>query len=322
MKLVLHIGHPKCGSTSVQGLLWHNREALARQGAQLLGAGLAVPGETGDWDWPLWYLQAAGPQLAEALRARRQDFASRGVSTLILSAENLSIPEVAANLVAALPEFETQVIYYMRRQDAFLVSSWRQWGLKRGTDIYRHLLRRVAEGKPRFLETLEFYRQHVGGALHATFLDERFLDGGTLASDLFAALGVAGLAEAPVPGNPSPDRAALLLAARHPEWFASEHDDAVLQDLLQADPLPPRPLRLDRHLQRSLKLAYDPVNIAIARDYLGREDGASVLPLDSEVTGDPFALDDADIARLQALLPRLHDPRVVAAIRNLDPRGY
>lgn len=319
MKLILHVGHPKCASSTVQSLLWANRKALSAQGMHLVGAGFCLPHEKSDWDWPVWFLNDSGPSIGDKLVARKGELAAMGVETLILSAENLSDPARAAHLEACFEAFDTSVIYYIRRQDELLLSSWRQWGLKRGISVRQHILRRVAEGRPDYRATLDYYADRVGRErVHTTFLDPTFLTGGTVEADIWAAIGAEGTPVLPVArSNVSPDRAILLFLSGQRQLFSSPHDDTPIDALARAHGQAPRRLIIDRHTQISLKMIYDRVNIALARDFMDRDDGANVIAADSPVEGDPFALTQDDLRRIADALPRVENPDLRAALAEI-----
>ncbi len=260
--------------------------------------------------------------VGERLVARKAEFDAMGVKTLILSAENLSDPKRAAHLEACFDAFETSVIYYIRRQDELLLSSWRQWGLKRGISVRQHILRRVAEGRPDYRATLEYYVKQAGRErVHAAFLDPAFLVGGTVETDVWAAIAAKGkLMLTQTRSNVSPDRAILLFLSGQRHLFSSPHDDAPIDALVRADLLSPRRLTLDRHTQLSLKMIYDPINVGLARDFMGRDDGANVISADSTVEGDPFALTVEDLRRIAESLPRVEDPGYRAAFADILQR--
>jgi len=322
MKLILHVGHPKCASSTVQSLLWANRQDLADQGMQLVGAGFRLPHEATDWDWPVWFLNESGPRVGEELVARKDELAAIGIETLIVSAENLSDPARAAHLEACFGAFDTSVVYYIRRQDELLLSSWRQWGLKRGISVRQHILRRVAESRPDYRATLRYYADRVGRErVHTAFLDPAFLAGGTVEADVWAAIGAKGTPTLPAArSNVSPDRAILLFLSGQSQLFSSMHDEGPVDALMRADKQPPRRLLLDRHTQISLKMIYDPVNVALARDFMGRDDGATVITADSAAEGDPFALTSDDLHRIADALPRVEDPDLRVALADILKR--
>ena len=318
MRLILHVGHPKCASTTIQSLLWNNRLDLTRQGIHLLGAEMVLPQETEDWNWALWDINndiTAGDRLV----ARLPEFRRLGVETLLLSAENLAQPAVLKNIGAAFSYLDVRVLYYIRRQDHFLVSSWRQWAMKRGTSLSQHLLRRVAEGNPNYLSVARNLAQQFGrNAVRVSVLDSDFLQGGSIETDVWDALEIKERHRLdPDRGNPSPDRASLLFLSGHPELFLSEHDDQAVQELLEADVEVPRKLDLDRHIQRSLKMVYDEVNKALVQEFIGRSDGENILKLDGPEDAMSLVLDQTDIIRLRSMAARVNMPSLKRALESL-----
>jgi hypothetical protein len=311
-KLIIHAGHPKCGSTAVRSLLRHNGPMLAREGYYLLGDHFKIDPEGSAVDWPLWYIEQAAEQpaglLAEQLRRAVEAHRGYDIKALILSAENLSEPAKAALFDPAFGDFETHLIYYMRRQDHFLVASWRQWALKRGTPFEHHVARRLAERKPSFEQTLAFWESRIGRhRIHARFLDPRFLEGGELATDLFSALGCGPPAMPAAPEiNASPDRAVLLYLQKNHQLFESVHDDRPIQLLSSLDLGPIVKLSMDRHLQRTVSLAYEAENQRILERFMApSSQGLPVIVLDAaEALGD-YALTERDRDRLDQIFARL-----------------
>src|SRR6185295_15303534 len=96
MKLILHIGGGKCGSSAIQGFLQDND-------AQLQSAGVLVPGpqldladgERGQQAWFFEKLVAredGGQIVFDRLKALGDHMNHRALHTLLISAENLMNP--------------------------------------------------------------------------------------------------------------------------------------------------------------------------------------------------------------------------------------
>ncbi len=133
----LHIGMPKCASTTIQGYLATQSDALAE-------AGLAYdiwPGDTrAD-------TQGNGVVLAEALLAGRKrqvrsclDFFLRGAGDVVLSSELFFGLFRGSELPALISEFQTRgygtrVICFLRRQDHWIESDFKQQ-IKSGSDWF------------------------------------------------------------------------------------------------------------------------------------------------------------------------------------------
>ncbi|MFO7855489.1 MAG: hypothetical protein R6V44_09790 [Paracoccaceae bacterium] len=112
MRLLLHAGMHRTGSTDLQIFLERNRAALA-------AAGVVYPGERRDHQdlaWALFRGDATGDDVA-ALLARR------GGATTVLSGEDFFIHRDLGWLKAVRGRAEVRVRIYLRRQDEWL-NSW------------------------------------------------------------------------------------------------------------------------------------------------------------------------------------------------------
>lgn len=176
IKLILHTGHDKCGSSSIQSFLYSNFDELNKQGVYLPDRNFKFSFETSKTDFelqsPIFYFK----ELIE-----RNDFISfenrlrevlnkakiSNCKAILISAENLSngnairkgkqIHEILAYY------FEKRfVIYYVRRQDDFLVSSWQQWGHKTGTTLKEYIDESLDKYNPDFLVTINFLEEIYG----------------------------------------------------------------------------------------------------------------------------------------------------------------
>jgi len=145
-RLILHIGGGKCGSSAIQ-------DYLAANHAKMMQNGVLTPDQT---------LGTKGPFKSEqifffenldlthnATEVLREKFANllgfmnkKGQHTLIVSAENLSqlsfVPAVLARVVLSIFD-DVRVVFYVRRQDDYMISAWQQWGLKTYRDIITYI---------------------------------------------------------------------------------------------------------------------------------------------------------------------------------------
>lgn len=285
---------------------------LAEQGIYLLDDQFRLREGNDIGGWPLWLVEKAKNEpatfLRDALVAALDQAPVDNVRKLVLSAENLSDPDTAAVLDGVLEEFEPTLVYYMRRQDHFLVSSWRQWSMKRGISLEEHVARRIAERRPAFSKTLALWEARIGKRrIHARFVDSRFLEGGNIISDIGKALNIA----VPAGGslireNESPDRAILLYLQRHPELFRDVHDDFAVARMVACDSGPIERLVLSKHLQRTVKLAYEDDNQYLLQEYARSSDiGLPVILDDGPLEPLPAAMTDRDRLRLDAILARM-----------------
>lgn len=285
---------------------------LAEQGIYLLDDQFRLREGNDIGGWPLWLVEKAKNEpatfLRDALVAALDQAPVDNVRKLVLSAENLSDPDTAAVLDGVLEEFEPTLVYYMRRQDHFLVSSWRQWSMKRGISLEEHVARRIAERRPAFSKTLALWESRIGKRrIHARFVDSRFLEGENIISDIGKALNIAVPADGSlIRENESPDRAILLYLQRHPELFRDVHDDSAVARMVACDSGPIERLVLSRHLQRTVKLAYEDDNQYLLQEYARSSDiGLPVILDDGPLEPLPAAMTDRDRLRLDAILARM-----------------
>lgn len=112
MRLLLHAGMHRTGSTDLQIFLADNREALA-------GRGVVYPGERRDHQDLAWALLRGDADGEDVLRLLPR----RGAETAVLSAEDFFVHEDLGWLKAVRRRVEVEVLVYLRRQDDWL-NSW------------------------------------------------------------------------------------------------------------------------------------------------------------------------------------------------------
>jgi len=169
MKLILHPGHPKCGSSSIQKFLHDNRVAFEEKGYAIPDRFFHFRFEK-DCDFSVgqstvqYFKEIENKGNYQALENRIRKSISQAqnsdIHTFILSAENLSGLRSRPLHEIFSKYFDVRkVLYYIRRQDDFLLSAWQQWGHKKGvgfTEYVGHYLKngcRVYSGTIQLLET-------------------------------------------------------------------------------------------------------------------------------------------------------------------------
>lgn len=134
-KLFIHIGAGKCGSSAIQTFLGENAKSLKMQGILIPGVKLDLESLVNGNQ--IWFFEN-GTKNIDFISAVKRRFTrlhrymiDEDLSTLIVSAENLSNPGIFPDLFTDLNHlFEIKVICYVRRQDEYLISAWQQWYLK------------------------------------------------------------------------------------------------------------------------------------------------------------------------------------------------
>ena len=197
-QLLLHIGVPKTGSTSIQRRLAAQRATLRQHGVSYPGAGLAVPQF-------LHRAALAGGDSRDSRVARfRREFDRElaslpsELSTVVLSDEQCSLHLRTAAQIARLhawlaPHFATiRIVVYLRRQDALAASLYAQM-LRHGIADPPSL--ETARGELAFLfdyaALLENWRGVFGrDALVPRIFESESLPGGDVVRDFFAACGL------------------------------------------------------------------------------------------------------------------------------------
>ena len=166
IKLILHVGAGKTGTTSIQKMLNNGRSQLGALGVHYLGLMLEHAPQHFQWQRPTTVNQDfhslghadAVAQLLVALKAAVQQAQASDVHTLIWSNESLfdrnsQVLDALSQLQDAL---DVTILVYIRRHDSWAQSAYIQWGLKHKT--YKGPMKSfnewVESGLPKFHERL------------------------------------------------------------------------------------------------------------------------------------------------------------------------
>lgn len=192
-RLVLHPGHPKCGSSSIQHALFSNLEDLRTHGVI---TPVPRPNQV--------FQQACIRQESAALDGWIKDILSKtrreGGDTVVISAENLAVRRMVTE---GRPVHESlfrafgtvDVIYYVRRQDDWMVSQWQQWGHKQGWDLEAFIEDRIQQHQPDYLAAATVFEEVYGpDRVSVVPLHAAALLGGDLLADFTQRSGVGPLA--------------------------------------------------------------------------------------------------------------------------------
>jgi len=143
-KLIVHIGHGKTGSSSIQETLLAGRNTLVEQGIAYLGLMLEHGASTYQHEWQkrsgsdIFFASthdpiAANSEIFGALSEALSELERNGIAKAIWSNEWLaprSHMVLPALLKIAESGHEVEIQCYIRRHDKWAISAYSQWGLK------------------------------------------------------------------------------------------------------------------------------------------------------------------------------------------------
>ena len=141
-KIFIHGGAEKCGSSAIQFFLSQNRHTLAKFGFFVPDANFGVNDDlvTGNHVFFLQniiVLRSAGDFISRLDAIF--DFIPVGHSILI-SAENLFSTDAGFLFEILSKHYDVNFLAYIRRQDDYLISAWKQWYFRVEEDVYSWLI--------------------------------------------------------------------------------------------------------------------------------------------------------------------------------------
>lgn len=182
--LVVHIGTQKTGSSALQAYLSENSEALLQQGVHYLRTGRVR--SHGD------LAQALNGKANMALWQRaRKELQRSGSPTKVISAEGLWVTDPVLLRNELPPDISVRIVVYLRRQDQYLQSLWKQAiAGGRKTDFGPWLEERMSRGD--YFSTIERWAAVFGADSLIVRPYER-PDGVNTVTDFCRIIGVSGL---------------------------------------------------------------------------------------------------------------------------------
>lgn len=238
--LYLHIGHSKVASTSIQDFLEANHKALRDGGYLVADLEFGFPTQGGFAANPVGELERLkdlGPagllEITERLQGLHARLKARGsrFDKAVISAENLCNPGFAELFAPSLQLFDARLVYYMRRQDEWLVSAWKQWGIKEGKSLDEFCIEGTATRYPAFTVCLQRWESLVS-SVHLKPLHKSALFEGSITKDFARAIALRpdGLVH---PGirNASFDASVLEVLRHCPQLFQHRDDDRIFRFL-------------------------------------------------------------------------------------------
>ncbi|MEP7158393.1 MAG: hypothetical protein ABI797_03125 [Chloroflexota bacterium] len=281
IRLVVHIGAAKTGSSAVQDFLVRNVRQLARRGVLVPGNDLSVKVVDGNQNWYFQSLLSTGApgeqQVPERLRQLAQHCRKHRLSMIVVSAESLSTGPASPALFAPLrEEFEISVVLYVRRQDEFLLAAWSQWFMKTEAD-FRGWLERATGTRGNWEAVIEPWAEALPGAnIRVRVYEPARLTDGDVVTDFMNVLGV-GLDGLERPDeeriNRSLNEVATQVAMRNPHLFSGRHDRDFTNFLrAYGERAATEPVNTGAFLsaaeRRALVARYSESNEAVRRRYL------------------------------------------------------
>jgi hypothetical protein len=242
-QIIIHAGFAKCGSTSIQAALIHNFARLQKDGFALFGKELRIAHVPADLGVPLWFLEHAkekGELLAQKLSDEIVSVrGGNGDRVGILSAENLSRPEMAPLFAGLDSRLDVSLVFYLRPQLEWIPSAWKQWGLKKGLSLSDFVSHCIQIRRPPFKLSIETWKSALPTAkVHVRYLIPELLIGGNPAQDFFQLVGLPPdkYDIAREPRNPSLDFSVLHVLSKNPHLFSGVHDNKLMKGLMRALP--------------------------------------------------------------------------------------
>ena len=225
MQLVVHIGAPKCASTTIQNHLKDNARALRQ-------AGILIPDRsTSEVVHRFVRRECGGADLIDAIKRLGRE--ASGCNKIILSAEGL-FQGVGPRERLIEPfnhlskDFDITVILYVRRQDEWLESAWKQWYVKTDKRPFRQwLLEHAERGLPDFYSAASAWRA-AGHSLYVNAVHPPLLHGGDVIVDFCRAAGIPCHDGKRRRANPIIDARLLGFLHRHNDiLFTGAHDNRL-----------------------------------------------------------------------------------------------
>lgn len=247
--LVLHPGHSKCGSTTIQDFLYANRELFRNRGVILPDLNFNFPCHK-DYQFHLTHtprdylakIQSGEVDISE-LSQKLDDLISHaeemGCRRVIVSAENL-INAIASKMTATIHQLfaekfnKVRIVYYVRRQDTLLLAAWQQWGHKDGYSLEDYV-EKLAKTKfaDFFFIATKLKQFYSNGVLKVFPLERKYLIGESLLNDFCtrAVINKAGLNFDIKSSNAGISSALCDTLSKISKVYINQHDQSV-KDLI------------------------------------------------------------------------------------------
>lgn len=158
---------------------------------------------------------------------------------LLISSENLvnALHETKGqNIHRVFAQFfdKVEVLYYIKRQDTFILSAWQQWGYKQGQSFQQYMDHCLKVNNPNYFATASFFSDLYGkNNVSVIPLHPSALLNGNLLSDFFSRLhvNIATFKLDNKPSNKSINPLLCELLSRSSDIFIDIHDERIKNQL-------------------------------------------------------------------------------------------
>ena len=201
MKLILHVGHNKCGSSTIQSFLKANISKFNNQRIGIVNQFMKISdSDDKNWVQPGMYFHKIlftenKSDIKRDLILLKEEAEIKNLNSIILSDERLSSRLCFNNDKNLLEDISSvfnniEVIYYIRRQDEYCLSAWQQWGIKQGKSFQEYMIDSYRLKEPDYKLSIEGFKSIFGEhALKVGFINKITLFNENLLSDFISKLG-------------------------------------------------------------------------------------------------------------------------------------
>jgi hypothetical protein len=206
--LIIHIGSPKTGTSAIQGFLNYNRQLLAKKN------GILYPNFNNE-DLATGLLHNHSRYFSNVIKNndiegcikildKTQNYCRKNnISTIVLSNEgffNNKWPSLFKEIFSSF-DIEIKFIVYLRRQDHYIESAWKQWGHK--SPEHNSIQTFVEEANMNWYNVLEYWLKYFSPHQFIVRPYEKTVIGENIVTDFLNLIGIMDISDFvnPPPNN-------------------------------------------------------------------------------------------------------------------------
>jgi len=234
-QLYIHIGAAKTGSSAIQSMLRINRKIFYNKGYLIFDANMDYANLEKDASdiSAVWYFEKIKKDnLEKKFIAQINDSVifmhEHGLEKAIISAENLSNKDYEKIFHEIRNKLNIKVIFYIRRQDYWLFSAWKQWQVKKGKSFEKFVHDAIKIKYPNWLNIANSWENIFGKeSVQVRLFDKTVLTKQDLLQDFCRCIDFEETNILSMPGyiNENFNDAVLYLAQCNPHLFSGIHDN-------------------------------------------------------------------------------------------------